>query len=135
MTGREIGRERAAWLAFLALASAWIASVAGLASLPVAASAVVLARAGTASPRAALLLAWLAGTIALAALAYAGLCAFVAHGLRRERSWARGGALALAGVNLLLPPLGTAHGAYALWLLLRTPTSTDDTDEGNDDHH
>jgi hypothetical protein len=135
VTGRQIGRERAAWLAFLALASAWIAAVAGLATLPVAASAVALARTGSASPRAALLLAWLAGMTALAALAYAGLCAFVAHGLRRERPWARAGAFALAGVNLLLPPLGTAHGVYTLWLLLRTSGSADDIAEGIDDHH
>ena len=134
MTGRQIGRERAAWLAWLALASAWTAAVAGLAALPVPAAAIVLARTGAAAPQGALLLAWLAGIATLAALGYAGLSAFVAHGLRRDRAWARAGALTLAGVNLLLPPFGTAHGAYALWLLLRMPDSADDSVEVSDDH-
>jgi hypothetical protein len=129
-----IDRQRAGWLAFLALASAWIAAVAAMAALPVSASAVALARSGDASPRAALVLAWLAGTAAAAALVYAAACALVARALRRQRPWARGGAIALAAVNLLLPPFGTAHGAYALWILLRAPASADDTDEDNDDH-
>lgn len=129
-----IDRERSAWLAFLALASAWVATVAGLAALPVSASAVALARSGSASPRAALVLAWLAGTAAVAALIYAAACAVVAGALRRQRPWARGGALGLAAVNLLLPPFGTAHGAYALWILLRAPASADDSDEDDDDH-
>jgi hypothetical protein len=76
-----IDRERAAWLAFLAMAAAWIAAVAGLATLPVSASAVVLARSGGASAEAAWLLASLAGLAAAVALAWAGLCAWAARRL------------------------------------------------------
>jgi hypothetical protein len=128
-----IDRERAAWLAFLAFASAWVSLVAGLATLPVSVSAAALARAGAAPPRPAWLLAWLAGAAAAAALAHAGLCAVVAHGLRRGRPWARTGAWALAAVALLLPPFGTAFGAYVLWLL-RAPRSADETLEVTHDH-
>jgi hypothetical protein len=76
-----IDHERAAWLAFLAMASAWVAGVAGLAALPVSASAVVLARSGGAAEDAAWLLARLSGLAAAAALAWAGISAWTARRL------------------------------------------------------
>jgi hypothetical protein len=115
-----ITSTRASWLAFLALASAWAAAVAGLAVLPLSAAAFAVApSAGT--PAAAMLVAWLGAAMGIAALSYAAASATVAHGLRRGSSWAHRGALALALVNLFVPPFGTAHGIYALWLLLAAP--------------
>lgn len=38
--------------------------------------------------------------------------------LRRKQPWSRIVALALAAVDILLLPYGTALGAYALWVLL-----------------
>jgi len=40
------------------------------------------------------------------------------RGLTRRRRWARSLALALAVFDLLLVPLGTAVGLYAVWVLL-----------------
>lgn len=119
-----IERERASWLAFLSLASAWAAAVAGLAVLPLAAAAFAIG-ASSAVPAAATLVGWLGTIIGVGALVYAAASFAVANGLLQNRRWARGGALALAFANLFVPPFGTAHGAYALWLLLappRTPT-------------
>ena len=108
---------RASWLAFLSLASAWAAAVAGLAVLPLSGSAFAIAT-GPAAPAAAMLAGWLGVIVASLALAYAAASAAVAYGLHRGRGWARGAALGLAVANLFAPPFGTAHGAYALWLLL-----------------
>jgi hypothetical protein len=120
--------ERASWLAFLSLASAWAAAVAGLAILPLAASAFAIgASTGTSSGAlaAAMLAGWLGVLIALGALAYAAASALVARSLQQGRRWARGGALGLAFANLFVPPFGTAHGLYALWLLLAAPRPDD----------
>ena len=38
--------------------------------------------------------------------------------LRRRRHWARSACLALAIINLILLPYGTALGIYGLWVLL-----------------
>ena len=115
-----IAPTRASWLAFLSLASAWAAAVAGLAVLPLSAAAFAIApSAGT--PAAAMLVAWLGVALGVAALSYAAASATVAHGLRCGSSLAHRGALALAFVNLFVPPFGTAHGIYALWLLLAAP--------------
>jgi hypothetical protein len=111
---------RASWLAFLSLASAWAAAVAGLAVLPLSAAAFTIG-ASTGAPAAAMLAGWLGVLIGCGALAYAAASAAVARGLRQGRRWARGGALGLAFANLFVPPFGTAHGVYALCLLLAAP--------------
>jgi hypothetical protein len=118
---------RASWLAFLSLASAWAAAVAGLAVLPLAAAAFAIAASG--GPAAATLAGWLGVVIGASALAYAAASAVVARGLRQGRRWARSGALALAFANLFVPPFGTAHGIYALWLLLAAPRPLDPVSE------
>ena len=56
------------------------------------------------------------------ALMWGGVHVWTATLLRRRRPFGRVLALALALVNLLVLPFGTALGAYALWILL--------TDEG-----
>lgn len=52
------------------------------------------------------------------ALAWGGVHVWVAALLERRRSSGRVLALALALVNLLVLPFGTALGIYALWVLL-----------------
>jgi hypothetical protein len=121
--------SRASWLAFLSLASAWAAAVAGLAVMPIAVAAFAIAPA-VELPRVARLAGWLGLGVALTAIAYAAASAAVARGLRLRRPWARGGAFGLAFANLFVPPFGTAHGAYALWQLLAAPRPSDSTDEG-----
>ena len=56
--------------------------------------------------------------VALAALVWAVAHHVAGRGLRTRKSWARNLALMLAAFNLLLLPLGTALGLYALWVLL-----------------
>jgi hypothetical protein len=124
---------QAVWLAFLSEASAWAAAVAGLAVLPLSAAAFVLA-APAGAPAAAAVAGWLGILIALAALSYATVSAVVAAGLRRGRRWAHGGAFGLAFANLFLPPFGTAHGVYALWLLLAAPRPHDHVSEVMHEH-
>jgi hypothetical protein len=63
------------------------------------------------------------------ALGYAVASAAVARSLQRGGRWARGGALGLAFANLFVPPFGTAHGVYALWLLLAAPRPHDPVSE------
>jgi hypothetical protein len=62
-----------------------------------------------------------AAFVALAAIAIAWGVAHIAVGLplRRRVRWSRFAALLLASVDVLLPPYGTAIGAYTLWVLLR----------------
>lgn len=43
---------------------------------------------------------------------------WIGRRVRLLREWARAGAIVLAIVNLVVPPFGTALGAYALWALL-----------------
>lgn len=128
-----IAAARASWLAFLSLASAWAAAVAGLAVLPLSAAAFAMA-APAGAPAAAAVAGWLGILIAVSALGYAALAAVVAAGLRQQRRWARGGALGLAFANLFLPPFGTAHGVYALWLLLAAPRPHDHESEVTHEH-
>ena len=124
---------RASWLAFLSLASAWAAAVAGLAVLPLSAAAFAIG-APAEAPAIAAVAGWLGILIALAALGYAAASAVVAAGLRQGRRWARGGAFGLAFANLFLPPFGTAHGVYALWLLLAAPRPHDHVSEVIHEH-
>ena len=56
--------------------------------------------------------------VALAALAWALAHHVAGRGLQARKAWARNFALMLAAFNLLLLPLGTALGAYTLWVLL-----------------
>ena len=124
---------RASWLAFLSLASAWTAAVAGLAVLPLSAAAFAIG-APAGAPAMAAVAGWLGVLIALGALGYASVSGVVASGLRQGRRWARGGALGLAFANLFLPPFGTAHGVYALWLLLAAPRPHDHVSEVIHEH-
>jgi hypothetical protein len=57
-------------------------------------------------------------TLAFIAIVWGAAHVVVGVPLRRRRSWARLMALALASVDLLLLPYGTALGIYALWVLL-----------------
>jgi hypothetical protein len=123
-----IDPDRASWLAFLSVASAWAAAVAGLAVLPLAAAAFAIGGASGA-PAASSLAGWLGVMIGLGALAYAAASFVVARSLRQGRRWARAGALGLAFANLFVPPFGTAHGVYALWLLLAAPRPHDHVPE------
>lgn len=56
--------------------------------------------------------------VAISALAWAAAHRLAAGGLDAGRRWARHLSLVLAAFNLLLLPLGTALGAYMLWVLL-----------------
>ena len=124
---------RATWLAFLSLASAWAAAVAGLSVLPLAAAAFAIGVGRwRRRPR-----RWPAGWAwpsASAPSRYAAASAAVARGLRQGRRWAHGGALGLAFANLFVPPFGTAHGVYALWLLLAAPRPHDPVSEVTHEH-
>ena len=40
-------------------------------------------------------------------------------GIHKRAEWARKAALVLAGLEIFMPPVGTAHGVLALWLLRR----------------
>ncbi len=106
-------------LGLLCVASAFVASVAGLALLPLAAAALAL-RADGAPDFPARFTAGLVASLALVLLAYAAAIAATGGGLRRRRRRARSTALVLGVINLFVPPFGTAFGAYALWVLLRT---------------
>ena len=57
--------------------------------------------------------------IGLFALVWGGAHVWAAALLKRRRAMGRVLALALAVVNLLVLPFGTAFGVYALWVLLR----------------
>jgi hypothetical protein len=116
-----IAADRARWLSFLSLASAWTAGVAGLAVLPIAVSAFAVAGSTDSASQAAALMGWLALMAGGALVAYAAAAAAVAVGLHRGRRWARAGALGLGFANVFLPPFGTAFGVYALWTLLVAP--------------
>lgn len=47
-----------------------------------------------------------------------GFALVVGRGVRQRRAGTRAPALALAGVNLLLLPFGTALGVYTFWVML-----------------
>ncbi|MEO5820255.1 MAG: hypothetical protein ABIT71_07080 [Vicinamibacteraceae bacterium] len=128
-----IDPARATWLAFLSVASAWAAGVAGLAVLPLSAAAFAVG-AISGAPAAATLAGWLGVIIGLGAIGYAIAASAVARSLWRGGRWARGGALGLAFANLFIPPFGTAHGVYALWLLLAAPRPHDHLSEVTHEH-
>jgi hypothetical protein len=116
-----IAADRARWLAFLSIASAWTAGVAGLAVLPLAVSAFAVASSTEGAPQAAALMGWLFLLIGGSLIAYAAAAGAVAAGLWQSRRWARLGGLGLGFANVFLPPFGTAFGVYALWTLFVAP--------------
>lgn len=58
------------------------------------------------------------GLIGMLAVAFGGAHAWSAALVRRQRPAGRILMLALAGIDLLVLPFGTALGVYALWVLL-----------------
>lgn len=119
-------KRHADFLGLLYLAWGAIFTLVGLAGLALAAGALAIARSGgpvsVGSEFAAGLTALTFGIIAALAVVLGGLHLWIGVALRRYRAWARLFALALAVINLVLFPFGTALGAYTLWVLL--------TDEG-----
>src|SRR5688500_20137990 len=108
------------------LATVWgaLAMLVGVSMLLLSAGAVVelLDPVGTGMGFAAGLTAAGFALIAVFALLWGGAHTWAALLLKRRRPLGRVLSLGLAVVNLLVPPFGTAFGAYALWVLL--------TDEG-----
>jgi hypothetical protein len=103
------------------LATLWgaLTMLVGLSMLLLAAG--VLAEVVTARGEVALaagVTAWMFTIVVVFALVWGGAHVWTAALLRRRRSYGRVVALALAVVNLLLLPFGTALGIYALWVLL-----------------
>jgi hypothetical protein len=119
-------KRHADFLGLLYLAWGAIFALVGLAGLALAGGALAIARGGgpvtVNSEFAAGLTALTLGLIAVLALMVGALHLWIGAMLRRYRPWARLLALALAVINLVLFPFGTALGGYALWVLL--------TDEG-----
>ena len=116
-----IAADRARWLAFLSMASAWTAGVAGLSVLPLSLSAFAVAGSTEGAPQAAALMGWLAFGVGLALVASATAATTVAVGLWQRRRWARLAGVVLGLTNVFLPPFGTAFGVYALWTLFIAP--------------
>ena len=115
-------RRHADFLGLLYVAWGAIFALVGLAGLALAAGALAIARGGgpvsVGSEFAAGLTAFTFGGIAVLALLLGGLHLWLGAALRRYRPWARLFALALAVINLVLFPFGTALGGYAFWVLL-----------------
>lgn len=110
------------FLALLYLAWGALFSLVAVAGFALAAGAWAIAgHAGPLRPRSDLAAGLTALTLAALsglALVWGALHLWVGSWLRRYRPRARLGALALAVVNLVLLPFGTALGAYACWALL-----------------
>ena len=87
--------------------------------LAAGASAELLAPAANRVDFAAGLTAAIFVIIGVFALVWGGAHVWAAVLLKRRRASGRVLSLALALVNLLVLPFGTAFGAYALWVLLR----------------
>ena len=115
-------KRHADFLGLLYLAWGAIFALVGLAGLALAGGALAIARGGgpvtVNSEFAAGLTALTLGLIAVLALIVGALHLWIGAMLRRYRPWARLLALALAVINLVLFPFGTALGGYALWVLL-----------------
>jgi hypothetical protein len=108
-------------LALLYLVSAYIAALAGAALLPLGLAAAALLAGGDAPDLAASITTATFLVLAVLLLAFAAIAVVTARGLKRADRWARTAGLVLAVVNLLVPPFGTALGAYAFWVLLQQP--------------
>jgi hypothetical protein len=115
-------KRHADFLGLLYLAWGAIFALVGFAGLALAGGALAIARVGApvsvGSEFAASLTALTLGLIALLALLFGVLHLWIGTVLRRYRPWARLLALALAVINLVLFPFGTALGGYAFWVLL-----------------
>ena len=105
------------------LATIWgaLAMLVGVSMLLLAAGALaeLLAPAANRVDLAASLTAAMFVLIGVFALVWGGAHVWAAALMRRRRPLGRVLSLALAVVNLLVLPFGTAFGAYALWVLLR----------------
>ena len=105
------------------LATLWgaLAMLVGVSMLLLAAGALaeLLAPAANRVDFAASLTAAMFVLIGLFALVWGGAHVWAAVLMKRRRPFGRVLSLALAVVNLLVLPFGTAFGAYALWVLLR----------------
>ena len=105
------------------LASLWgaLAMLVGISMLLLAAGAMaeLLAPVANRVDFAASLTAAVFVVIGVFALVWGGAHVWAAMLLRRRHALGRVLSLALAIVNLLVLPFGTAFGAYALWVLLR----------------
>ena len=115
-------KRHADFLGLLYLAWGAIFTLVGLACVALAAGALAIAsdsgpvRVG--SDFAAGLTAVTLGVLAILALILGILHLWLGAALRRFRPWARVLGLALAVIDLVLFPFGTALGAYACWVLL-----------------
>jgi hypothetical protein len=89
-----------------------------LVSLAAGAATLVMASDPGASGIAAALTAGAFGIAAVLVLVWGAAHFWTGTALRRHRPWARLASLAIAVLNLFLPPIGTALGVYALWVLL-----------------
>ena len=105
------------------LATLWgaLAMLVGVSMLLLAAGALseLLAPAANRVDFAASVTAAMFVLIGLFALVWGGAHVWAAVLMKRRRPLGRVLSLALAVVNLLVLPFGTAFGAYALWVLLR----------------
>jgi hypothetical protein len=105
------------------LATLWgaLAMLVGVSMLLLAAGALaeLLAPVANRVDLAASLTAAMFVLIGVFALVWGGAHVWAAALMRRRRPLGRALSLALAVVNLLVLPFGTALGAYALWVLLR----------------
>lgn len=105
------------------LATIWgaLAMLVGVSMLLLAAGALaeLLAPVANRVDLAASLTAAMFVLIGVFALVWGGAHVWAAALMRRRRPLGRVLSLALAVVNLLVLPFGTAFGAYALWVLLR----------------
>ena len=105
------------------LATLWgaLAMLVGVSMLLLAAGALseLLAPAANRVDFAASLTAAMFVLIGVFALVWGGAHVWAAVLMKRRRPLGRVLSLALAVVNLLVLPFGTAFGAYALWVLLR----------------
>lgn len=115
-------KRHADFLGLLYLAWGAIFALVGLAGLALAGGALAIARSGgpvsVGSDLAAGLTAFTLGLIAILALLFGTLHLWIGAAMRRYHPWARLLALALAVINLVLFPFGTALGGYACWVLL-----------------
>ncbi len=115
-------KRHADFLGLLYLAWGALFTLVGVAGLALAGGALAIARDGgpvcVGSSLAAGLTAVTLGAIAIIALLWGVLHVWLGASLRRYRPWARLIALALAVINLVFFPFGTALGGYACWVLL-----------------
>jgi hypothetical protein len=89
-----------------------------LISLAAGAASLLMAGDRSAPGVAAALTTGALGGVALLVLAWGTIHFLTGRALRRHRPWARQVSLGMSVLDLFVPPLGTALGIYALWVLL-----------------